>query len=305
MYDALEGGVRVKNKIKFAVFLVLIAMIFTVGCTAKPTSNNKTATEEGATENYIALAKSKLEASSSFESDFCAEVQIGGESGKIVTNAKVQMVYEPLALKIKTQDLYAKSTIDSETYLEKVDAGVNMYMAYDGEWTEMTLDEKNAMKTLGVYDAGKGMKLLLASVENWTETSEKSGIVTITGDIPAEKVYNISEAGSFLQLAGMNGVDQSYYSGVEAVPVEIRIKEDGTPVSFTVDFTKTLGTVMNHVAQALAQEDVETISVQKYLIKQNILSLGEVKKIEIPVAARGAINYEKEISLLESSTDKQ
>ncbi|WP_304509767.1 hypothetical protein [Anaerotignum sp.] len=292
-----------KNRIKFAVFIILIAMVFTAGCTAKSTSNNKT-TEEGATGNYIVLAKSKLEASSSFESDFYAEVQIG-ENPKTVTNAKVQMVYEPLALKIKTQDLYAQSTIDSETYLEKVDAGVNMYMAYDGEWTEMTLDEKNAMKSLGMYDAGKGMGLLLASVENWAETSEKSGIVTITGDIPAEKVYDISEAGSFLQLAGMNGVDQSYYSGVEAVPVEIQLKEDGTPISFTVDFTKTLETVMNHVLQALAQDDVETISVQKYLIKQNILSLNEIKKIEIPIAARGAINYEKEISLLENSTDEQ
>jgi hypothetical protein len=294
-----------KNRIKFAVSIILIAMVFTSGCTAKPTSNGETATEEGAIESYIALAKSKLEASSSFESDFYAEVQIGGESAKTVTNAKVQMIYEPLAVKIKTQDLYTQSTVDSETYLEKVDAGVNMYMSYDGEWTEMTLDEKNAMRSLGMYDAGKDMSLLLTSGENWAETSEKSGIVTITGDIPAEKVYDISEAGSFLQLAGMNGVDQSYYSGVEAVPVEIQLKEDGTPISFTVDFTKTLETVMNHVLQALAQDDVERVSVHKYLIKQNILSLDEVKKIEIPTAARSAINYEKEISLLESSTDNE
>lgn len=292
-----------KNRIKIAVSIILITLVFTA-C-GKPTSNSGTDAGESATANYIALAKSKLDASSSFESNFYAEVQIGGESAKTVTNAKVQMIYEPLAVKIKTEDLYGQSTTDSETYLEKVDAGVNMYMAYDGEWTEMTLEEKNAMKSLGMYDAGTGLSLLLASGENWTETAESSGVVTITGDIPGEKVYDISEAGSFLQLAGMNGVDQSYYSGVEAVPVEIQLKADGTPVSFSVDFTKTLETVMNHVLQELAQDDVETISVQKYLIKQNILSLDEVKKIEIPAAARGAINYEKEISLLENNTDKQ
>ncbi|MDD3395457.1 MAG: hypothetical protein PHG19_12565 [Anaerotignum sp.] len=294
-----------KNKIKIAVAICLIATVIMSGCTAKPTSSSGTASEQSALENYIAAAKSKLEASSSFASDFYAEVQMGEEEEKTISKAKVEMIQEPLTVGITTEDLFGQNTTSSQTYLEKTDDAINMYMAYDGQWTEMTLEEGNAMKSVGMYDAAKGMSLLLASGENWKQISEKNGIVTITGEVPAQKVYDISEAGYFLKIAGMNGVAQSYYSGVEAVPFELQLKEDGTPISFSVDFAKTLETVMNHVLQELNQDEAEPISVEKYMIKQTISKLGEVKKIEIPAEARDAINYEKEISLIESNTKQQ
>lgn len=294
-----------KNKIKIAVSILLVAMVFVSGCAAQPTSSNGAISSENTTEAYIASAKAKLEATSNFESDFYAEVQMGGESGKTVSNAKVEMVLEPLVVGIKMQDSYGQDTLSSQLYLEKVDDAVNMYMAYDGQWTEMTLDEKNAMKSIGIYDAAKDMGLLLASGEKWEQVSSTNGVITITGEVPAQKVYDISEAGCFLQLAGMNGVDQSYYTGVGAVPFEIQIKEDGTPVAFSVDFADALETVMNHVLVELGQESDETISVEKYLIRQHILKINEIKKVDIPTEARSAINYEKEISLLESSSSLQ
>lgn len=294
-----------KNKIKIAVSIILAAMVFVSGCAAQPTSSNGAISSENTTEGYIASAKTKLEASSNFVSDFYAEVQMGGDSGKTISKAKVEMMQEPLVVGIKMQDSYGQDTLSSQLYLEKVDDDVNMYMAYDGQWTEMTLDEKNAMKSVGIYDAAKDMKLLLAAGENWEQISSKNGVVTITGEVPAQKVYDISEAGYFLQLAGMNGVDQSYYSGVKAVPFEVQVKEDGTPVAFSVDFADALETVMNHVLKELGQESVETIAVEKYLIRQNISKINEIKKIDIPAEARNAINYEKEISLLESSSSVQ
>ncbi|MDD4844922.1 MAG: hypothetical protein PHU31_11445 [Anaerotignum sp.] len=293
------------KRIRIAASMILIAVFFASGCAAKPTSNSAAVTSEGEAQKYVALAKTKLESASSFASDFYAEVTIGGDDQKKVTSAKVEMIYEPLAVMIKTQDLFGQSTLESETYLEKVDAGVNMYMLYDGQWTEMTLQEKNAMKSVGIYDAAKAMRLLLASGENWEQVSTKNGIVTISGEVPAQKVYEISEEGCFLQLAGMSGMAESYYTGVEAIPFEVQLKEDGTPVSFSVDFAKTLETVMNHVLQELGKDEVEPISVEKYLIKQTITNFGEVKQIKIPVEASSAINYEKEISLLESNTVKQ
>lgn len=294
-----------KNKIKIAVTMILVAMVFVSGCAAKPTSSDGAVSSVSATESYIASAKLKLESSTNFASDFSAEVQMGGEDEKTISKAKVEMVQEPLVVGINMQDSYGQNTTSSQLYLEKVNDGVNMYMAYDGQWTEMTLDEKDAMKSVKIYDATKNMGLLLASGENWEQVSTENGIVTITGEVPAQKVYDISEAGSFLQLAGMNGVDQSYYNDVKAVPFEVQIKEDGTPVSFTVDFADALEIVMNHVLQELGQEEVETISVEKYVISQNISNLDEIKKIEIPAEARDAINYEKEISLLESSASMQ
>ena len=294
-----------KNKILIAVTVLLSAMILVTGCTAKQTSSNGAESGERIMESYIASAKSKLEASSNFASDFYAEVQMGGENEKTISKAKVEMMKEPLAVGIIMQDSYGQEILNSKVYLEKVSDGVNMYMSYDGQWTEMTLDEKNAMKSVGIYDAAKDMSLLLASGEKWEKISAKNGIVIIRGEIPAQKVYDISEAGYFLQLAGMSGVGESYYAGVEAVPFEVKIKEDGTPISFSVDFAKTLEVVMNHVLQELGQDEVESISVEKYLIKSDISKLGEVEKIEIPDESKNAINYEKEISLLESSAANQ
>lgn len=294
-----------KNKIKIAVTMILVAMVFVSGCAAKPTSSDGATSNESATENYIALAKTKLDGTTNFVSDFYAEVQMDGKGDITISKANVQMMQEPFVVGIKMQDSYGENTLSSQIYLEKVNDDVNMYMDYDGQWTEMTLDEKNAMKSVGIYDTAQNMNLLLASGENWERGSTKNGIVTITGQVPAEKVYEISEAGSFLQLAGMNGVDQSYYAGVEAVPFEVEVREDGTPVSFSVDFADALETVMNHVLQELGQDGVENISVEKYLLSQKISKIGEVKKIDIPAEARDAINYEKEIALLESSASMQ
>lgn len=293
-----------KNKIKVAVTMALCAMVFLSGCNGKPTSNVDIALAEGGTDNYIALAKTKLEAAPSFAADFYAEAQMGDEEDKTISKAKIEMLREPLAVGILTQDLFGKSTMDSQIYLEKVNDGVNMYMSYDGQWTEMTLAEENAMKFVGMYDAVKDMSILLNAGDEWKLVSANSGVVTITGKIPAQKVYNVCEAGFFLQIAGMNGVGENYYSDVEAVPFEIQLKEDGTPLSFTVDFGKTLETVMNHVLQELGQEGTEAIKVEKYTITQNISKLGEVKKIDIPSGARSAINYEKEISLIENNSTK-
>lgn len=294
-----------KNKIMIAVTMILVAMVFVSGCAAKPTSSHGAVPSENATENYIALAKSKLDTATNFVSDFYAEVQMDGKGDITISKANVQMMQEPFVVGVKMQDSYGENTLSSQIYLEKANDDVNMYMDYDGQWTEMTLDEKNAMKSVGIYNAVQNMNLLLASGENWEQDSTKNGIITIKGEVPSQKVYDISEAGSFLQLAGMNGVDQSYYAGVEAVPFEVEIKEDGTPVSFSVNFADALETVMNHVLQELGQDGVENISVEKYLVSQKISKIGEIKKIAIPDAARDAINYEKEISLLESSASMQ
>ncbi len=226
------------------------------------------------------------------------------EERATISKAKVEVLRNPLTVGISTQDLFGQSSLDSQIFLEKVNDGVNMYMFYDGQWTEMTLDEGNAMKSIGMYDAATGMSLLLAAGENWKQTSAKNGIITMTGELPPQKIYDVSEAGYFLQIAGMNGVDKSYYADVEAVPIEVEVKEDGTPLSFSADFSKTLETVTNHVLQELGQESASTVTVEKYKISQTISSLDEIKTISIPTEARNAINYEKEISLIESSAVK-
>ncbi|MCQ4937568.1 hypothetical protein, partial [Anaerotignum propionicum] len=72
-----------------------------------------------------------------FAGVFYAEAQMGKEEDKTITIAKIELHREPLAVGILTKDLFGKTTMDSQMYLEKLNDGVNMYMSYDGQWTEM------------------------------------------------------------------------------------------------------------------------------------------------------------------------
>ena len=294
-----------KNKTMLAVISILLMTTILFGCTPKTTSDDTDALTAEKTTQYITQAQEKLDAASGFAADFYTELQMGAEDSATISKAKVEILRDPLTVGITVQDLFGQSAYDSQIFLEKVNDGVNMYMLYDGQWTEMTLAEGNAMKSIGMYDAVNEMSLLLASGENWQQSSVKNGVVTLTGEIPAQKIYDVSEAGYFLQLAGMNGVDKSYYANLEAIPVIVQVKEDGTPVSFSADFSKTLETVMNHVLEELGQESESAISVEKFKISQTISNLNEIKKITIPPGAKDAINYEKEISLIESSAAKE
>ncbi|MFV0314795.1 MAG: hypothetical protein ACK5I7_06780 [Anaerotignum sp.] len=297
-----------KKKVILAVLIGIMlmgTMVFVSGCGAKPASSDNVADGENIAAEYVDLAKSKLENASDFTSVFYGEAKMGQETARTVFNAEVKMIRQPLLVSIAMMDSYGTNEVKSQLYLEKVRNMVNMYTMYDGQWTEMTLDETNAVKSVGIYDAPTNMALLLTAGENWEQTSSKDGVITITGKLPAQKVYDVAEAGVFLQLAGMNGVGQSNYEGVESVLFEVQIKEDGTPVGFSIDFTKTLETVMQNVLNELGQEVEEQVYVEKYFMSHEFTLFDELEEIEIPDEAKSAINYEKEISLIQDNNESE
>ena len=76
----------------------------------------------------------------------------------------------------------------------------------------------------------------------------------------------------------------------------------GEPLSYEVDLAKALETVTNQVLLELSGGKASSMEITTYKITSRLTQLGGVEAGEIPAEAKDtAINYEREISLLESA----
>lgn len=213
------------------------------------------------------------------------------------TEVSIAFCQEPLQMKVESVNTFDGQTNTTQTYLDDdTDEGINMYMNYNGQWTEMMLTEEAAMESMQIYDVRENMNLLLQYATNWMETTNEGRQITLSAVVPAEHVYDVVEGGKLLYQAGMSGMAETYYAGVSDVLVTVVLKEaTGEPVSCSMDLAKTLQTVTDNVLREL-QAEGEGFSVQEYRITMDISQLGSTQPIEIPTEAHKAINYELEIS---------
>lgn len=272
-----------------------VCVLVLAGCSSGGTSDNVMSAEE-----YVQKAHAVLEEADSFAATFQASVQMKG-SGQTVTEGTVAMVKEPLYMNVDTTLAFDDLVQEYDMYLEKTEDAVNQYMSYDGEWTEMTLNEESALAGTQIYNTLYNMETVLTAAENWT--AEKVGSDTVlTGRIPEAKFYDVEEYTRWFQLAGMSGLSEVYYAGVGDVPVTVTLDgKTGEPLSYEVDLAKPLEIMTNNVLTELGGGKLENgVVVESYRITSELTQLGGVKAEEIPVEAKDtAINYEKEISLLE------
>ncbi len=261
-------------------------------------------------EEYVATAVEALKQADSFTADFRAEVVMQDSGERSATEGKVTFVEEPLYMYVNTQmtfdhEAYDRAIIQvSETYLEESGDAVNLYMNYDGQWTEMTMTEENAMSSLKIYDTGTNLQTILNAAENWQEEAAEGNDVEISAVVPEEKFYAVEKDCRFFQLAGMSGLAEVYFTGVGDVPVTVAFdSKTGEPVSYKIDLAKALETVTNNVLKELNGGELDNgVTVETYTISSELTKLGGVAAGEIPpIAKSDAINYEREISLLESN----
>ncbi len=114
----------------------------------------------------------------------------------------------------------------------------------------------------------------------------------------------MEEKGKYFQLAGMSGLSEIYFQDIGALTAEFCFDwKTGQPISYKIDFANALESVTNNVLKELNGGVLDNgVTVEKYLISSEITQLGDVEDIEIPEAVKSdAINYEKEITLLEKS----
>lgn len=264
-----------------------------------------TGTQEAAfdsAEEYVQAAKTALAGQNSFTADFNATIAMNDAgTGSMTTKGKVTFVQEPLYMEVDTDMGFDNGSQTYTLYLQKGEDDVNQYMNYDGQWTEMTLQESDAMNGVQIYNAAENMETLLAAAENCTMQEDGEQVV-ISADIPEEKLYDVEEAGRFFQIAGMSSLSEVYFKGAGDTPVTFVLdRKTGAPISYEIDLAQALEKVTNNVLSELNGGGGNGITVQNYRISSELTQLGGVKAGEIPAEAKSnAINYEREISMLES-----
>ena len=278
-----------------------VCMFAMAGCGAE----SKEEITADAAQEYVQKAHAMLEEADSFAADFHAVADMGG-GNETTAEGTVTFVKEPLMAQVHTKmdfdNAMRKSTSEESIYLEEVDGVVSQYMNYDGQWTEMTMEKESALLMVQIYNTLYNMETIFMAAENWS-AEQNGGEIILSGVIPEEKFYDVEEYTRWFQLIGMSGLSEVYYAGVGDVPVTVSLDaKSGAPLSYSIDLAHALETVTNNVLKELSGGAGESsIAVGKYSITSELTQLGGVEAGEIPAEAKSsAINYEKEISMLES-----
>ena len=258
-----------------------------------------------AAQEYVQKAHAMLEEADSFAADFHAVADMGG-GNETTAEGTVTFVKEPLMAQVHTKmdfdNAMRKSTSEESIYLEEVDGVVSQYMNYDGQWTEMTMEKESALLMVQIYNTLYNMETIFMAAENWS-AEQNGGEIILSGVIPEEKFFDVEEYTRWFQLIGMSGLSEVYYAGVGDVPVTVTVDaKSGAPLSYSIDLAYALETVTNNVLKELSGgESGDGIAVKEYQITSELTQLGNVEAAEIPAEAKSsAINYEKEISMLEN-----
>ncbi len=300
-----------KINMRWMLGAALAGAIALSGCGGTAGGTNIAGVQTKTAEEYVQAAADALQSAESFEANFTAEISMDG-SGAVSTGAKVTIQREPLQARVDIQHDFGNASQASNIYLEEKDEAVNLYMNYDKQWTEMTLSPEDAMNHIRIYNTADNMVSLLSAAKDWQMEDTEGNIVTVTAEIPSEKVYAVEENGKYFQLAGMSGLSEIYFQNTGALKAEFRFDwKTGQPISYKIDFAKALESVTNNVLKELNGIELDDdavmdngVVVEKYLISSEITQLDDVENIEIPEAVKSdAINYEKEITLLEKGSN--
>lgn len=294
-----------KKKCLFA-FLWLVLVL--TGCgSAKPVQEVQKArnlkTEDIQAQAYVEKAHSVLEEADSFAAEMEIEVSFL-ENGRNKTQATVMMQKEPLKMHVESVTVFSNTEQKTEMYLEETEDAVNLYTNYDGNWTEMTMTQDDAMQNLQMYHTLYNMETIFSAGRNWT-IAERDTVYELNGIIPGKHLHAVEEYTGFFQMAGMSGLSEVYFQNVEDVPVVVILSQKtGEPLSYEIDLTEALETVMNNVLSELNDGEKVGFQAGVYRISSQLIQLGNMKEIELPAEAKEtAVNYEKEISLLKQKKE--
>ena len=287
-----------KKWIKGLLTGMVLAAVLT-GCGSGVPDGAENITEKSA-EEYVQAAHEMLEAADSFSATFMGTVQMK-DSGGTGIDGTVEMVKEPLYMNVDAVLTFDELVQEYDLYLEETEDSVNQYMSYDGEWTELTLDESSALTGTQIYNTLYNMEAILTAVEEWT-VEETDGDILLSGSIPEEKFYDVESYTRWFQMVGMSGLSEVYYAGVGDVQVEVFLDSKGTPIGYAVELADALETLTNNVLTELGGGKLENpVEVEMYRIASELTQLDGVEAGEVPAEAKNdAINYEKEISMLEN-----
>lgn len=285
--------------------LPILGIWLLTGCGAEAPASDSAV--EFAAEEVVLAAREALAEADGYEADFEAVVAMAN-ANETQTSGTVTLAEEPLSMLVDIRmafdDSQEMTYFDEKIYLEESGDAVSQFMNYNGQWTEMTLSPEDAMTGVQVYDTAGNMQIVLEAAENWQLTEKADGRLWMTAVIPEAKVFAVEEAGRLFQLTGMSGLSEVYFGNTGDIPVTFSFAEKtNAPLSYELDLAQALEAVTNNVLTELGGGTLAAgVDVERYTITSELTQLGGVDAVTVPEAARSsAINYEREISLLEAA----
>ena len=285
--------------------LPILGIWLLTGCGAEAPASDSAV--EFAAEEVVLAAREALAEADGYEADFEAVVAMAN-ANETQTSGTVTLAEDPLSMLVDIRmafdDSQEMTYFDEKIYLEESGDAVSQFMNYNGQWTEMTLSPEDAMTGVQVYDTAGNMQIVLEAAENWQLTEKADGRLWMTAVIPEAKVFAVEEAGRLFQLTGMSGLSEVYFGNTGDIPVTFSFAEKtNAPLSYELDLAQALEAVTNNVLTELGGGTLAAgVDVERYTITSELTQLGGVDAVTVPEAARSsAINYEREISLLEAA----
>ena len=249
-----------KNFFRAAKICLAATAVVCLAACGTPENAENTAQTGMTPAEYATAALQSLEEANSYKGamNVVSNMQDSSDS----TEVTVSQIKEPFCMQItEVLNSAGGQSYSTQRYLEAEDTNVNLFMNYNNQWTEMSLEKDAALDSVQIYDVRENMITLLQHTSTWQETARENKQVTLQGTLPAADVYTVVEGGKLLQLAGMSGIAENYYEGVADVPVTFVFKEDtGEAVSCHMDLANVLQTVTNNVLKEL-QADLSLIHI--------------------------------------------
>ena len=287
-----------KRKTWTKIGLVAAVVFCLAGCGTS--EKNNASDQPKGPEEYVATAKKVLEEAESFHGT--VQIQANMENTEDGAIADVTLYREPLRMAV-TMD--AKKSDDSsalrQMYVVSENEDIYLYRNYadmqneDSQWTKKLLHTGIEQNSIQIYDVQENILSLLQNGADWTVGEEKSGgskEIVLTGHIPVNRVYEITEQGQYFSFVGMNGLHDNYYADAKEIPVRVQMDErTGKINSCEIDMTQTLQSVMNRVMKELDAQS-QGIAVQEYQVLMKMDQQGDVPAVEVPEEAHNAINYD-------------
>lgn len=290
------------KKVIMFVSAVVIAFAFSA-------CGENAVTQTAAPEETIAKVLSNLEQVKSIKSILTTQSSMttAGSESSVSTETEVTAVYSPLNMKIESKSNSSDETL--VTYVEETDDMATTYMEYAGQWMKQSLEPNIVLESLRMYDTKQNAIEFLENAQNWEQTSDQGSITVLQGTLPASNLAKVVEDTKALQMTGMAGLTEEYYSGITDTTVIVTVdKKTLLPVNYTVNLANTLETLMNNVSNSFnTNTEVDApiqVIVNEYTLSVDCSDINETKKVEIPKETlESAIDFERQIENASISAD--
>lgn len=286
---------------KGAIALGCAMIMAASGCGAANSSKIDITSENVA--EAVAGAKEALADVNEVSADMSIAINlnVGEETSEGVTNVKIEDRKDPMLMHIYSTGTQDGAELEGalEFYIENDGEKHTLYTDLDGVWYKQDIEDQYVGYIVGQYYVAENADVILEYVENLAVEGEEAvngnKAYKITGDIPSDSIYEVVEGTAAFNYIGFAGLEESYYTDDEAVPIRLWIDETGMLVKYEIDYTGVLNCVIEtFYASVDAETDfsMDTLVVGDYSISVDITGYDKLEGFSIPEEIKSCEPFE-------------